>query len=638
MPPPRGPRACGNRRSCDPPEDRLHYLAPLPLSESDAMPLLLTSSRLLLSTFAFLAVGIGAQAQPAAFQLGPAEPLPRQLNTFNTDLLTTIAFRGVGYDSPQFEDALRTLQPQGLRFPGGTQANNYLWKTDTFSDPVNDKTGWAGEHLRLFRKIGRPYDLPGFARVARRNQLPATWVLNVYEETAESVIALFEKLDSLGLTVRAVEMANEPYWDGRSLNDVKSYIRYARPLAEAIRKNRPGIRIGACFAPLGNPANYEQNWNAPLARETWYDAIVFHDYYGGQGFALEAGKRLPVKAMLHPEALIDKPVAAFTKLLPGKPIWYTEWNIGVEGLDQWKNRGAELQFLAATICSLIDHRKSIDIACFHALYDSRFGTFYLDDKTGKVETNASFELFRLLGITLTDATNLRPVTFDTDDLRGFATERGDEMRLFVLNRSEAIRELTLPKGEWARLTIDCRPERQLPRSTPLAEYTPSTGVRVTLPANSVSLIGRRQTLQPKPKSHDDNLFPRRPDLLLWHAPYASEQPRFDADGIYTVDLGKFRNQELVVVKMNLASSKLEPGREYQIDIEAKIEGEGGLIAKLPQPQAESIFTLLTRDYTPQRYTFQYHPAAGDVTFVFPKEIIQKSAVYSFRNFRITKSE
>lgn len=627
--------------------------------KTDRMPKSIQQNRkLLMLTGSFLfglvwLVGssIHSQEIPSTLAIGPAEPLPPRLYTFNADLLTAIAFQGVGYDSPQFEDAVRRLRPQGLRFPGGTQANNYLWKDDSFSEPLNDKTGWAGEQIRLFRKIGRPYDLPGFARISQRNKLSSIWVLNVYEESPESVIALFDQLDRMGLEVTEVEMANEPYWDGRSFNDVSSYIRFSRPLAETLKKHRPEVKIGACFAPLGNPANYEAIWNTPLASETWFDAIIYHDYYGGQGFVLDKGESVPVAAMLHPEALIETPVEAFGKLLPGKPIWYTEWNVGVEGLAQWKNTGAELQFIAAIFCSLIEHRESIDVACFHAIYDQRFGAVYMDEKTGIFETNASHELFRMLGEMFANAESLRPVSFATKDLRGFATQQGDDVRLFVLNRGTTSREVTwteMGTGELTRLTIDCRPDRKLPRSTPLAASVPVEDGKLTLPPNSISLISSRQTLDFKPNSSDDdNLFPRRPDLMLWYPPYASEQPRFDQDGVYVVDLEKCKDKDIAVLKMNLNSLKLKPGREYQVDFDARMDGNGGLIVKLPIAATESGdqkqkdgFSALTDVYSPKRYTFKFDPASneGEVSFVFTKEMIEKGSAIHFRNFRIRKLE
>ncbi len=598
------------------------------------------------STVAILiAVSGRAAAQSIPVQLGPAEPLPRQLYTFNTDMATAIMFRGVGYDSQPFEDAVREIRPQGLRFPGGTLANNYLWTNDSFSEPTNDKTGWAAEHLKLFRKIGRPYDLPGFARVVRRNHVSPIWVLNVYEETAQSTLELFDKLDSLGLQVSAVEMANEPYWDGRSLADVRGYIAASRPIAEALRKHRPDVKIGACFAPFGNPANYEDIWNAPLSNEKWFDAIVFHEYYGGQGFALEAGKKVSVAAMLHPEAMIEEPVAKLGKLMPGKPIWFTEWNVGVEGLDQWKNTGAELQFIAATFASLVEHRDAIEIATFHAFYDSRFGAFYIDDETNQLETNASYELFRLLGIAFADADTLRRVTLTSDDLRGFATGHGDELCLFMLNRGDTNSDLTLSesfRGELRQTTLDCTPDRKLSPSTRWGVTQAIDKNVVTLPAHSISLIGPREALQFAPKTtDDDNLFPRRPDLLFWYPPYASEQPRFDASGVYAVDLGKCKDQSLAVVKMNLASSGLTEGRQYSIELEAKSSVDGGLIVKLPQAgTSDGRYSVLGREFGGLRYTFEFDPTSndGEVAIVFPQDLIAKDSIIELRKFRISAVE
>ena len=609
---------------------------------------------ILLLTACLLGTPHAAVAQPVPVTLGPAEPLPRQLLTFNTDLATTIMFRGVGYDSPQFEDALRELRPQGLRFPGGTLANNYQWSTDSFSEPTNDKTGWAAEHLRLFRKIGRPYDLPGFARIVRRNQLSPIWVLNVYEETPESTLALFDKLDALGLNVTAVELANEPYWDGRSLADVWKYIAAARPLAQVLKDKRPEIKLGACFAPFGNPANYEEIWNAPLAQETWYDAIVFHDYYGGQGFVLEPGQPVSAAAMLHPEAMIDDAVTKLVALRPGTPIWLTEWNVGFEALETWKNTGAELQFIAAMFVSLVDHRQDIPIACFHAIYDARFGAFYIDDATGTVQTNASYELFRLLGTMFSGAETLRPVTFATADLRGFATQQGDDVRLFVLNRGDTDRQIALPAefaGALLQQTIHAPTAAKLSSSpiaagaeghTAQATVAAASAEQVTLPAHSICVIGRPATLAFKPQiAADGNLFPRRPDLLFWYPPYASVQPRFDAAGVYTIDLAACADKPLAVLKMDLASSQLEAGREYALDFDAKTSGEGGLIVKLPQAdQTQGRYSVLGQEFTPQRYTFRYDPAtnAGEVTFVFPQELLAQRLTVTFRNFQISPAE
>lgn len=56
------------------------------------------------------------QAEPVVMQLGPPEPVPVSLNTFNTNLLTGIAFQGLRYDGPQLSDATDTFAAQALPF------------------------------------------------------------------------------------------------------------------------------------------------------------------------------------------------------------------------------------------------------------------------------------------------------------------------------------------------------------------------------------------------------------------------------------------------------------------------------------------------------------------------------------------
>ena len=470
-------------------------------------------------------------------------------------------------------------------------------------------------------------------------------MLNVYEETPESVVALLDDLEHRGLKVRAVELGNEPYWDGRSLADVRAYIDFCRPLAAAIKRHRPDVKVGACFAPFGNPANYEEIWNAPLAQEDWFDAVVFHDYFGGQGIALEEGRELPADALPRPEAMFDAVATTFAELTPGKPVWFTEWNVGLQGLDRWKNTGAELQFIAAGFVRLAHHRGTITRAAFHDFYDSRFGAFYFDPDAGRIERNASWELFRLLGTAFAGSDRFRPVEFPAgpgaDGLVGFATEGADGVRLFVLNRGAAAREVALPaefRGELLRATIACPLAGKLPLSTPLVESFPVAGGRVTLPPESVSLVGPRATLEFRPKPDDAaNLFPRRPHLTLWYPPYADVQPRFDLAGVYAIETERFRDKPLAVLKLDTSALGLAPGGRYRLDFEAEAEPEGGVVVKLPDAgQADAAYVPLQRRFGPQRFTFRYDPQANgdEVAIVFTQETIAATRRIAFRDFRI----
>lgn len=66
----------------------------------------------------------------------------------------------------------------------------------------------------------------------------------------------------------------------------------------------------------------------------------------------------------------------------------------MEGIKQWKNTGAELQYIAAIYQEMIRRRATIEWSCFHQIYDSMFGVFYLERQKGRMETTPSHQLFR----------------------------------------------------------------------------------------------------------------------------------------------------------------------------------------------------------------------------------------------------
>ena len=342
--------------------------------------------------------------------------------------------------------------------------------------------------------------------------------------------------------------------------------------------------------------------------------------------------------------------------MPDRPVWFTEWNLGQEGLKQWKNTGGELLLLAAVYNRLIERRDAVELAVFHQISGSNFGTFDQDEATGRVETTASFQFFRLLGAAADGATELRPVTFaahggPAGDLRGFATVGAGGARLFLLNRGAADRTLTLPAGtpgDVVRLTIACPPTASLPTSTPLATRSPVSGGAVILPGHSISLVGPASVLDAAGLTGGaaradagENLFPRRPHLTLWHPPFARTQPRFTPEGVYAVDTAALRDVELAVVTMDLSALGLKRGGRYELEFEANAEPAGGLVVKLPEAagragESESTFAVLSRGFTRHRFRFTHDPGSNDgaVKFVLPRDVLRKAERVSFRGFRV----
>ncbi len=445
-------------------------------------------------TLPIVTVSAESNESPVKLDEAAAVPFPKLIYSFNTQLLTATAFHGITYGGPQIAGVVEDLKPYGLRFPGGTVANNYRWQEDSFSQQKGDLTKWASKQFELFRKAGRKYDLRGFASLCRKKNIEPIWVLNIYEETPESVGELLAYLDSIDLDLRYLELGNEPYWDPRSHNDVEAYIEYCRPLVAAIRAKKPDVKIGACFGPVNKPGQYEEKWNAPLAAEDWYDAIVYHEYYGGQGFALEAGVSTPIESMLHPDGFVAEVARAMETARPGLPVWFTEWNIGSKGIKEWKNSGAELLFIAAATQQLFVRSDLFEWGCFHQLYQSTFGTLEWNPKTSHLDTMASYQVFRLLGDAFAGATELIPTTVgDSNDALALAVSGTNGYQLLVINRGAKDLSLTLPDnfnpGSLKIATIDCGPPMEkLPINTDLIAESRAAGSIVTLPAYSISRI------------------------------------------------------------------------------------------------------------------------------------------------------
>lgn len=565
--------------------------------------------------------------------------MPKTLHAFNSNLLTATAFQGISYGSREIEGAIKDLRPGGLRFPGGTTANNYLWKEDSFSLQKNDQTKWAGQQLELFRKIGKKYDLPGYVRLCQEQKLSPIWVLNIYEETPESVRELLDHLETLGLELKAIELGNEPYWDPRSLMNVWKYMEFCRPLAGAIREHSPEIAIGACFGPVREDATYAEKWNAPLAKQSWYDAIVYHEYYGGQGFAMEAGEALSLEAVLHPERFIDEAVEHFDELLPGKPIWFTEWNIGQKGLEQWKNTGAELLFLGAAVSRIVEHRDSFEWSCFHQLYEAKFGTMYYDKESG-LQTLPSYEFFRMLGAVWDGGTEVASVNGGPNtDVIGFAVRKDQNTSWFLVNRSSepALVELRDAVG-MSGLSLAVQPEQKVGFSSKLTKPLAVEDGEVVLPPYSINLVGSNTLVEAATRQEQNesrNLFPVRPHLTLWYPPYARKQPRVSADGSYRVDFSAFADKKTAQITLNLEGIRPEPGQRYAVSFKAKAEPAIGFVPKLPAAE-DGAWTQLSPKEGSVRYEFTYDPErnGGALSLFFAEGAIARAGTLSMSEFSI----
>jgi hypothetical protein len=279
----------------------------------------------MIRTISFLLLPLLLPALYAAekLSLSTSEKAPHMAlqHGFNLELMLPKAFQGFDYSHPGFAKGTEPLQPGVLRFPGGTTANFYDWRTDSYTDASMDQ-GWAGKHVEMFRQTKKTLGRTAFIRYCKTHGIQPLWVLNVHRETAAEMPAWLAAIEKEGGKIERVELANEPYWDPRAHSNVWRYIELSRPIAEALHKLRPGIKVAACIAPHGDASDYETKWNEPLMKQAWFfNAVVHHQYDGLPPEVAEGTAEAQANALIHPEARWTNMWEALRPTLMNRPMW-----------------------------------------------------------------------------------------------------------------------------------------------------------------------------------------------------------------------------------------------------------------------------------------------------------------------------
>jgi hypothetical protein len=384
-----------------------------------------------------------AAGQPVTLVLSTKDKLPHMAlqHGFNLEIMLPKAFQGFDYAHPGFHEGTGPLQPRVLRFPGGTTANFYDWRTDSYTDSSMDK-GWAGQHVEWFRKSGKQLGRAAFIAYCNANRIQPIWVLNVHRETGADMLPWLQTIEKEGGKVERVELANEPYWDPRAHSDVWRYIELSRPLAEELKKLRPGLKVAACLAPHGDQSNYEKTWNEPLMKQAWFfDAVVHHQYDGLPAGLDSAPVDEQAEAIIHPEARWSKMWEAMQPTLKARPMWLTEWNLGAElAQKRWRDTGAHLLYITAVVQWLHEHSAGIPLVCYHQLYQEGFGTFVWDKDAKKILLQPQHHLWQLITHWRREMT--QGVVVKTERLTVSALLSADgEPALLISNRSQDAVEL-----------------------------------------------------------------------------------------------------------------------------------------------------------------------------------------------------
>ena len=234
-------------------------------------------------------------------------------------------FYGVNFDyagAAMFAHAkvdrlLSQLSPGTLRWPGGTEADFFDWRSGR---PTNK--------LKSFR-----FGLARLAAAYRATGAAPIFDLNVLapgnRTSVASQVAMLRAAQKMGLPITYVEIGNELYGGGAfraAFPDGSSYGRTVAIYVRALHQDFPGVQVAA-DAVLAPADARQAAWNREVLSTATGpgapDAFILHDYPGVYYKPFRTNDLPPLFSMIGGEV---QRLGKAADGLRGKSIWLTEYN------------------------------------------------------------------------------------------------------------------------------------------------------------------------------------------------------------------------------------------------------------------------------------------------------------------------
>jgi len=298
--------------------------------------------------------------------------------------------RNISLNHPFIGGVLNELKPKLFRYPGGTVANYWDWKTGWFMDLPNLPMNYINlnpmtNDLTTLKKTLEA--APG-AKVV--------WVLNMLNSSLRYQIKMLTTAVALGMKVELIELGNEFYASGADPSDNDFELRWPTGVDYALEANQWIAAIKAKFpdskisivgaAKVTNPLKPRRdNWNAEvLSSVIGADAITFHTYSGlmipdsvpdSELFSTENMNRMLDGALTKINAMVEHDFP----LVPSKmEAWITEYNLYKIGRPIHATWAHALYVGTATMC--LAELPKVTKIFFHGLIGNAvFGAAFEDE-------------------------------------------------------------------------------------------------------------------------------------------------------------------------------------------------------------------------------------------------------------------
>jgi len=215
--------------------------------------------------------------------------------------------------------ALAALHPGTLRWPGGTGANYFQWRT-----PVIGNTGFR-------------FTLQDLEAAYRATAAPPLFNLNLLTSTLPIQVKMLQTARSLGLPIRYIELGNELSFNVpgyiKAFKDGAAYGRVVGHWVATLHRDFPGVQVAAVGGGGSTNNSRQQTWNAEMlaaarAAGGLPDAITLHIKPSLNTPLTTAS--LPV-LFAGPYRVVAAAGADVAALPTPRPAWMTEYNLAPGG-------------------------------------------------------------------------------------------------------------------------------------------------------------------------------------------------------------------------------------------------------------------------------------------------------------------
>lgn len=315
-------------------------------------------------------------------------------------------------------ELIQQVNPQVLRFPGGTTANFYHFGGKGYGYRQEDaalvqgsnafenisKSYTAEQKLLSQGELTQNYAVP-FADLALEVQANVVLVANLFSGSDEEVLDMVQYFVNRGVHVVGIELGNEYYFKAYDsvFPTVEAYIERAEKLAQKLKQAHPDIPLAAVAATSAElretgarKAESLVEWNQKLGQERFYDAIITHMYSKPKkcmnlaqaekfDCSLSANTVFAYKKM--PDA-----VEYYKQFYGNKPVWITEWNM--QGVFEYAgNTFLQMAYYADFAFSMVQQQR-IDLACYHNLLSGGSGFNMIGVRNKSEQTAQSGKFLR----------------------------------------------------------------------------------------------------------------------------------------------------------------------------------------------------------------------------------------------------